>query len=297
MNLRKVLNPNLVLCHLCRYIPFRFISDELYLRIFYEAYQGRKLDLKNPKTFNEKLQWLKLYDRNPLYTDLSDKYKVREFVKKKIGEEYLIPLLGKYSSAEEIDFTKLPNEFVLKCNHDSGSVVICKDKSNIDENTIRKSLNKALKKQYFWKSREYNYRNIERCIIAEQLLKNDGESDVPDYKYFCFWGKPQFIQVDTGRFSNHIRNFYNTNWEYIDVEYGIRNDPSQIMKQPEQHQKMLELAAKLSDGFPHVRVDFYVVSGKVYFGEMTFHHGGGAMKVNPIKYDYEWGKLLDLPKK
>jgi hypothetical protein len=295
--LSKLGNPYLVVSHLCRYFPFRIISDKAYLKLFYRAYQGRSLKLDNPETFNEKIQWLKLYDRNPVYTTLSDKYRVREYVAKKIGEEYLIPLLGVWKSADEIDFDSLPNQFVLKCNHDSGSATVCRDKTKLNYVKTRKKLNKALKYQYYWKSREWNYKDIKRCVVAEEYITNQNDDELTDYKYFCFEGKPAYIQVDSGRFTNHIRNFYDVDWNYIDVEYGIKNNIDHLDPKPVLHPKMLELASILSEGFPHVRVDFYISKNQIFFGEMTLHHGGGVMVVNPRKYDIEWGKLLTLPAK
>lgn len=294
---KAVNNPRLFLTHLCQYWPFRYISDENYLKLFFRAHQGYKLDLENPKTFNEKLQWLKLYERRPEYALMTDKYLVREYIKEKIGEEVLIPLLGVWENAKDIDFNKLPNSFVLKCNHDSGSVVVCSDKNKLDIAETIKKLNKALKIQYYWKSREWNYHDIKPRIIAEKYMTDESGVGLTDYKFFCFNGVPSFIQLDRGRFVNHIRNFYTSNWEYIPVEYGCKNDPSLEIEKPIQFEKMMKYAKKLSKGIPHVRVDFYISGGKIYFGELTFHHGGGAMNVVPFSYDEEWGKLLELPNK
>lgn len=269
----------------------------MYLKIFYSAYQNRKLDLDNPKTFNEKLQWLKLYDRKDEYTMMSDKYLGRKYVKEKIGDKYLIPLLGVWSSAQEIDFDKLPDKFVLKCNHDSGSVVICQDKDSFIKYSAIKKLNKALKRQYYWTSREWNYKNIKPQIIAEKFMTDESGTELTDYKFFCFDGIPKFIQVDAGRFSNHIRNFYTPNWEFINVEYGCPNDIDANINRPNLLDEMFRLAKILSSGIPHVRVDFYIAEGKIYFGELTFHHGGGVMVLNPFSYDETWGSYLRLPPK
>lgn len=283
--------------HLLRKPPFRtFVSSRLYLKITYKAYVGKSLNLENPKTFNEKIQWLKLNDQNPDYVNLSDKHLVRDFVEKTIGSQYLIPQLGVWKKFEDIDFDKLPNQFVLKCNHDSGSVVICKDKSTLDKKKIKKFLNKRLAQNYYWSGREDNYRNIRPRIIAEMLLKSECE-DILDYKIFCFDGKPRFVQVDVGRFSNHCRNFYDLNWDFIDVQYGCKNDKKRGSAKPLNFSEMLTLAEKLSKNIPHVRVDFYEVGGKIYFGEMTFHHGSGLMKICPDMYDYLWGDFLKLPQR
>lgn len=291
----KKKNKVVVLVHLCRYWPFRLVSDEYYLKLFYYAYQDKKLDLNQPVTFSEKLQWLKLYDRKSEYTMMTDKYKVREFVKNTIGEKYLIPILGVWDDANEIDFSLLPEQFVLKSNNDSGTVIICKNKKDFNKKEAIGRLNKALRTNYFWKGREWNYKDIIPKVIAEKYMNDGNEDGLTDYKYFCFDGEPKFVQVDSGRFKKHIRNFYTVDWEYIEVENGCRSDKNKVMQKPKNHSEMLNLARKLSQNIPHVRVDFYVSNGKVFFGEMTFHHGGGAMKVEPFEYDKLWGSYLRLP--
>lgn len=290
-------NPALLLLHMCQYWPFRCISDEAYLKLFFRVYQGFKLNLNNPETFNAKLQWLKLYDRRPKYTIMSDKYLVRDYVKETIGEDYLIPLLGVWDYADQIDFDKLPNQFVLKCNHDSGSIIVCTDKANFNKEVAVKKLNKALSRQYYWTSREWNYRGIQPRVIAEKYMIDKKVSDLKDYKFFCFDGIPRFIQLDSGRFTDHKRNFYTTEWEIIPVEYGCPNDFNLDIKSPPQLDQMMKLAKTLSKGMPHVRVDFYIVDSRIYFGELTFHHGGGAMNVDPFYYDKLWGEYLKLPEK
>lgn len=294
--IKKVIkNPILILVHMCRYWPFRYISDKKYLELFFKGGQGRKLDIENPKTYTEKLQWLKLYNRKPEYTMMSDKYLVRNYVENKIGEKYLIPLLGVWDSVDEINIDDLPNQFVLKTNHDSGSIIICKDKKIFDWKYARKTLRKALKTQYYWKSREYNYYNINRKIIAEQYMVDKKDGELRDYKFYCFNGEPKFIQVDVGRFSNHIENFYTLQWEFIPVEWGVPNNKDIIKNKPEKLDEMIRLAINLSRGIPHVRVDFYIVNGNVYFGELTFHSSGGIGKIIPELYDYKWGRYLTLP--
>ena len=286
---KAITNPTLLITHLCRYWPFRYISDERYLKLFFKAHQGKKLNLDDPKTYNEKLQWLKLFDRCEEYTMMSDKYLVRDFIKEKIGDEYLIPLLGVWDKASDIDYSKLPDQFVLKCNHDSGSVIICKDKKTFNKVIAEKKLRKALKKQYFWKSREWNYKNIKPRIIAEKYMVDETGNDLKDYKLFCFSGEPKFIQVDAGRFVDHVRNFYTT-------EYGCKNDKELVIEKPEKLAEMLNLARILSKDIIHVRVDFYISNGNIYFGELTFHHGGGVMRIEPWSYDVLWGNYLELGK-
>ena len=290
-------NPYLVLMHLGRHWPFRhLISDKQFLSFFYRAYHHRRIDWNNPQTFNEKLQWLKLYDRQEAYTRLTDKYLVRQYVKDKIGEQYLVPLLGVWNNPRDIDFSQLPNQFVLKCNHDSGSVIICHDKNKLNKKQAIQKLSKAFYTQYFWKSREYNYKNIQRKVIAEKLLVNEEKSDLPDYKIFCFNGKPKFIQVDLNRFTKHVRKFYTTDWNPIDVQ-DVHYNPAISAQRPECLNELLHLAHILSRDFIHVRVDFYLVGEQIYFGELTFHHGGGAIPLFPFSYDKLWGSYMTLPLK
>ncbi|WP_270525504.1 ATP-grasp fold amidoligase family protein [Longibaculum muris] len=288
-------NPRLLLVHICQYWPFRYISDKNYLKLFYHAHLGKKLNLESPVTFNEKLQWLKLYDRKKEYGIMSDKYLVREYIKKAIGEEYLIPLFGVWDDANKIDFDKLPEQFVLKCNHDSGSVFICTDKKNFNKEKVVKKLNKALKRQYFWTSREWNYKIIEPKVIAEKYMIDNSGEDLKDYKFYCFNGLPKFIAVHSGRFTNHIRNFYTLDWEFIPVQGGCPNNPLADIERPAQLEKMIELAKKLSENLYHVRVDFYISNNQVYFGELTFHSAGGAAKYEPFSYDELWGSYMKLP--
>lgn len=295
--IKVINNPRLIFVHLGWHKPFSSISDEKYNKYCYRAYTGRELNLDDPKTFDEKIQWLILYDRRPEYTDLTDKYKVRSFVADRIGEEHLIPLLGCWDRPEEIPYDELPNQFVLKCNHDSGSVIICTDKNTFDREKANKQLKKQLKQDYYVFSREYNYHGIERKIIAEKYMRDAANGWLTDYKFFCFDGEPKFIQVDTDRFENHIRNFYTTDWEFIDVQCAEPNDPNHLAEKPLALQEMLEIARKLSNGFPHVRVDLYYSEGKIYFGEMTFHHMGGCGRFKPHYYNELWGSYLTLPRK
>ena len=293
--MKAIRNPYLALLHLCEHKPFTSISDEAYIKLFFRAYQGYRLDLNNPVTFNEKIQWLKLYDRNPLYTELSDKYLVREYVREKIGEEYLVPLIKIWDSPDEINFDDLPNRFVMKCNHDSGSAVICENKEKLDLETARTKIKKAFKKDYYWTGREYNYKNIRKKIMCEEYLSDKGSNQLTDYKFFCFDSEPKFIQIDVNRFTDHTRNYYDTEWNFINVSYGCKCNSNLIIPKPTNFELMKELAIRLSNGIKHVRVDFYDVGDRVFFGEMTFHHGGGAMKLEPFEYDKLWGGYLHLP--
>lgn len=294
---RLLKSPVLLLVHLFKHKPFcYFLSDACWLKMMFFAYHHKKLDLTNPKSYNEKLQWLKLYDRKPEYRMMSDKFAVREYIAKEIGEEHLIPLLGVWNNVEDIDFNSLPNQFVLKCNHDSAGLLICKDKNKLDVEKAKQKLKRCLKRDYFWAGREDNYRVVNKKVIAEKYMTDGDKDELTDYKFFCFDGEPKFIQVDTGRFSRHIRNFYDISWNFIDVQNGCPNDKTHIISPPSKLEQMLEYSRKLARGLVHVRVDLYEMSNEIYFGELTFHHGGGEMDVTPESYDYEWGSYLHLPK-
>lgn len=292
---RVLKSPLLLLVHFFQRKPFCYlISDKSWLKMMYFAYHHKKLNLDNPQTFNEKLQWLKLYDRKSEYRMMSDKYAVREYIAEKIGDEYLIPLLGVWDRVEDIDFGVLPKQFVLKCNHDSAGLVICKDKSKLNITRAKKKLKKCLENDYFWAGREDNYRVVEKKIIAEKYMTDGDKDELTDYKFFCFNGNPEFVQVDSGRFSKHIRNFYDTSWNFIDVQNGCMNDRTAFIPRPSNFNKMLEIAKTLSKGLTHVRVDLYDVSNQIYFGELTFHHGGGCMSIVPELYDKKWGEFLKI---
>lgn len=277
-----------------RYL-LRFIPDKAYLKLCYFLKLHKRLNLKNPQTFNEKLQWLKLYNRKPEYTTMVDKYRVRDYIKEKIGEEYLIPLVGgPWESAEEIDFSALPDQFVLKCNHDSGSVVICRDKKTFDIEAARKKLDDCVKHNFWYLGREWPYKNVKPCIIAEKYMVDESESELKDYKEFNFDGKPEMIQVDFGRFKNHKRNLYDTDWQYIKAAAEYPTDPEIKIDRPRQLAQMLRLAGILSKEIPFLRTDFYSIEDKLYFGELTFFHGSGFEKFEPERYEYELGEKLKI---
>lgn len=274
---------------------YNYMSDEAYLKKAYKVITGKDLDLINPKTFNEKIQWLKLYDHNPIYPKLIDKYRVKQYVSEKIGEQYVIPTLGVWKHFDEIDFNKLPNKFVLKCTHDSGGVAIIKDKNNCNIQKVKKKLEKRLKRNYFYSGREWGYKDIVPQIIAEMYLEDEKQSAPDDYKIFNFNGEPKMIQVDFDRFVNHRRNLYDLNWNYIDASIKYPNDPNTIIEKPKYLETMIQLARELSAGFPHVRTDFYIVKDRIYFGELTFWHGSGHEKFKPEKLEIIMGEWLKLP--
>lgn len=273
------------------------IPDRLYLRIQYYYHFRKWLNLHRPKTFNEKLQWIKLYDHNPVYTTMVDKVKVKDYVSSIVGAEHIVSTLGVWDSADKIDFNALPNQFVIKCNHDSHGVIVVKDKSLVDENEIRKRLGKRLASSGFSYGRECPYKNVERKIIAEEFI-SDGHEDLIDYKVHCFNGQPKFILVCRDRFSKSglKEDFFDISWNLIDVKRpGIPH--GEILERPAELEKMLELAEKLSRGVPFLRTDFYCVNGKVLFGELTLFPASGFQKFEPEKCDREFGDWINLSDK
>ena len=266
------------------------------LKKWYKKRTGKILDLDNPKTFNEKIQWLKLYDNSPLKTKLADKYRVREWIKEQIGEEYLIPLLGVWNSFDEIDFDKLPEKFVLKANHGSHWNIIVKDKTKFNKIKAKKKFDKWMHRDYAFKAGlELQYRGIEPKIIAEKYMA-DSKGELNDYKIICFNGEPKFVWVDCGRYSEHTKNIYDLNWNLQPFMMTYPVSKNKIPK-PQNLDKMIELAKKLCKDFAFVRVDFYNVDGKIYFGEMTYTSMSGTDKFKPEKYDLEMGNMLVLPEK
>ena len=273
----------------------QWMSDEFYIRTLWRMVMGYKLDLKNPKTFNEKLQWLKLYDHNPLYTTLVDKLRVKDWVAEKIGAQYVIPTLAVWEKAEDIDISNLPNQFVLKCNHDSGSVVICKDKANFDLVAAKEKLGNALQHNFYWDAREWAYKHVKPCIFAEVYMEDNDSGEIPDDKIFTFSGEPQIIQVDFDRFKAHKRNLYDIAWNYIEAKIQFPNDPSTTIDKPKALQELLDLSKKISKGRAQVRTDFYLINEKIYFGEMTFYHGAGYEQFVPSELGEYFGGYIQLP--
>ena len=274
------------------------IPDKLYLRMRYFMYTRKWLNLSNPKRFNEKLQWLKLYNRKPEYTVMVDKYLVREYIKEKIGEEYLIPLIGVWDAPEEIDFDALPDKFVIKCNHNSGEgMYICKDKSKMDVEKVKAGLKRGLEQNYYFCDREWPYKNVPRKIVAEQFLDDGSGKSLNDYKVFNFGGEPYIIQVDFDRFEGHKKNLYTTDWELCDFSFNYPSHPEIEIPKPETLDEMLRLSRILSEGTPYMRTDFYSVNGKLYFGEMTFFPASGYGKFTPDEVDIMLGEKITLPKR
>lgn len=286
--------------HRFNYCPLsHLLSDKAFIKLLFRARLGYKLDLNNPATFNEKLNWLKLYSRKSEYTTMVDKWEVNDFVSERIGSEYLVPTIGVWNSFEEIDFSQFPDQFVLKCTHDSGSTVICKNKDEFDYEKAKKKLTLALKKSQYYKGREWAYKNVQPRIMAEGLLIDNQSNDLPDYKFFCFNGKPEYILFCSERFSDTglVLDFYNTEWVHMPFKRPPYYPHSKNTTQrPSNLDEMIILAKRLSNGIPFVRVDFYSVSGKIYFGELTLYPGNGFEPFEPFEWDKKFGDLLVLPK-
>lgn len=271
-------------------------NDRIFLTWKYYTVFHKKLNLDNPLTYNEKLQWLKLHNRKPEYTKMVDKAEAKKYAANIIGKEYIIPTLGVFNSFDEINFNQLPDQFVIKCTHDSGGVVVCKDKSKLDIRKAREKIEYGLGKTNYWGTREWPYKNVEPRIIIEQYLEDESGYELKDYKVHCFNGEPKFILVASGRHQNDIRfNFYDLNWNLMPFEKSHKRIDSNItIAKPDNLDEMLNLAKSLSTNIPHLRVDFYIVRNKIYFGELTFFPASGLGKFNPEEWDKKIGQLLHL---
>ena len=258
---------------------------------------GCNLDLENPKTFNEKLQWLKIHDRKPIYTTMVDKYEVKRYVADLIGEEYIIPTLSVWEHFDDIDFDKLPEQFVLKCTHDSGGLVICRDKNKFDKKAAKKKIEKCLKRNYYYQGREWPYKNVKPRILAEKYMEDNTTQELRDYKFFCFNGEVKALYIASERQKSNIEtkfDFFDTDFNHLDIKNG---HPNALVtpRKPVNFNKMKELSSKLSIGIPHLRVDFYEVDNKIYFGELTFSHMSGLMPFEPEEWDRVFGDWILLP--
>ncbi|MCF0127837.1 MAG: glycosyl transferase [Pseudobutyrivibrio sp.] len=293
----ELINPFKIFGFLCRRYDFKMLSDEMYLKLRYKAVFGTKLNLNNPKGYNEKLQWLKLYDRNPQYTMMVDKYEVKQYISGVIGERYIIPTIGVWDSFEDIDFDALPEQFVLKCTHDSGGIVICKDKKCFDINEARSKINKSLKRNFFYEGRQWPYKNVRPRIIAEKYMVDESGYELKDYKFFCFNGDPKIMFVATDRTTLNEEtkfDFYDMDFEHLSISNGHPLSTKSI-KKPGTFDEMRELASILAANIPHVRIDFYDINGQIYFGEMTFYHHSGFCPFEPNEWDIKLGEWIDLP--
>lgn len=276
---------------------FNWLPDEVYIKVLYWLRFGKILNLRNPRTFNEKLQWIKLNDRNPNYSTMVDKYEVKKYVAEKIGDKYIIPTLGIWDDVDKIDFESLPDKFVLKCTHDSGGIVICKNKKELDIKATKEKLKRYLKANYFWVNREWPYKYVKPRIIAEEYLEAFDSDGLIEYKFFCFNGKPTLIMISRGTAHEDQRSndIYDLDFNHIPVRLNFPNSGITEVK-PKEYSELLDIAKKLSEGIIQVRVDTYVADGHIFFGELTFFHGGGNCRFNPQSFDLTFGELLKLPK-
>lgn len=276
----------------------RIMSDEAHLKKEYYLTLGKKLDLDNPVSFNEKIQWLKLHDRKPFYTTLVDKFEVKKYVASVIGEEYIIPTIGVWEKFSDIDFETLPNQFVLKCTHDSGGLLICKDKRNFDLKSAKKKIEHCLRRKYYYIHREWPYKDVVPRIIAEPYIEDKKTGELRDYKFFAFNGEVKVVFVATGRQNPDMEttfDFFDMDYKHLDIVNGHPNAEI-IPEKPKNFEKMKELAKVLAKDIPHIRVDFYEVNEKIYFGELTFSHWSGMVPFEPVEWDYILGSWLELPK-
>lgn len=294
-------NPRLCLFKILRKLGvLNGMDDRKYLEYEFKVTMGYPLSFKAPKTFSEKLQWLKLNDRNPEYTKLIDKYEVKEYVAKKIGQQYIVPTLGIWGNFEDINFDVLPEQFVLKCTHDSGGLYICRDKKLLNIKKVKRKMKTALRKNFYFGSREWPYKNIKPRIIAEEYLEEAGDKEkkgLLDYKFYCFHGEPKFLYVSQG-FENHrttVLNYMTLEWKKADFYRTDYKEFKELPPKPEHFEEMIELAKTLSSGHYFLRVDFYEVNGKIYFGELTFYPGGGMAPFEPFEYELKFGEMIKLP--
>ena len=271
----------------------RFIPDEPYLKMVYRIKTGKKLNLKHPKTFCDKLNWLKLHDIHPEYTRLVDKVAVREHLKEVLGEDIGIPLLGVWEHYDDIDFDALPDKFVLKCNHDSGSVKVITDKAYMDHAALRRFYEGRLIQNPYILGREYPYRDVPPRIYAEQFMIPEGDSDINDYKFFCFDGKPEILFVATERSTDCRFDFFDMDFRHLDIE-NIHPQSDRPIPCPASFGQMKELATRLSRGMKFVRIDLYEINGRVYFSEYTIYHAGGFWPMAPMEWEYRLGDLIRI---
>lgn len=280
------------------YGGYRNMPDDVYLKRKFKIIMKKELDLDNPQTFNEKLQWLKLYNRKPIYTQMVDKLGAKDYVAERIGSDYIIPTLGVWDSFDDIDFDSLPDRFVLKCTHDSGGLVICRDKAAFNKKAAKKKINKSLKKNYYYSGREWPYKDVKPRIIAEAYMEDNKLAEgLTDYKFYCFGGEPKFLYVSAGM-EDHATasiSFVTLDWTFAPYERSDYKPLSELPQKPSCFEEMLEICKKLAKNIPFLRVDLYEINGKIYFSELTFHPCSGFMPFANAEHDLEIGNLLELP--
>ena len=294
--LRVCKQPLSVLSALLYFLSKYIKNDRWYVCSRYYTHTGKKLNLDTPQTFNDKLNWLKLYYHNPDLTNMVDKIEAKRYVAGIIGEEYIIPTLGVWNRPEDIEWDILPNQFVLKCNHNS-SVHICKDKSKVDKVAIKIALNRELQQDYYIKDREWPYKNVKRRILAEEFMSNGDNKELADYKFFCFNGIPKYCQVIKDRNTKETIDFFDLDWihqSFIGLNPAVENAMHQPSR-PQNYNEMIDIARKLSHGLPFSRIDLYEIKGKVYFGEITFFPGSARGKFRPEEWNYTFGSWIKLP--
>lgn len=272
----------------------RLIPDKTYIGLNYFLRTGKRIHWNNPRTYNEKINWMKIYDRNPMYVTLVDKQAVKEWAADKLGEGHIIPTLGVWDDFENIDFDILPEQFVLKTTHDSGGVVIYTGEKELDRDKLNKFFKRRLNRNYYWHGRQWAYKGVKPRIMAEPYMVDESGVELKDYKVFCFDGEPRMIHVDFGRFDNHQRNLYTTKWEYIPASIKYPTNPDRVIEKPEALDELLRCAKVLSEGMRHARADFYIIGTHVYLGEMTLYHGDGCEKFTPESFGYEMGDWMKI---
>lgn len=292
---KYIKNPPMIIRALASKGFLNWLPDKPFLILCYAARVGKKLDLTNPYTFNEKIQWLKLYDRKPEYTQMVDKYEVKRLVADAIAEDFVIPTLGIWDNFDDIDFDALPNQFVLKCTHDCGGLVICRDKKTLDVKAARKKIERSLKRNYYYNCREWPYKNVPPRIIAEQYMQDGDNANLPVYKIFNFSGEPRIIQVvQDDKTPHETIDYFDTQWQLLEMRQNFPNS-NVPMPRPKQLDEMLEIARKLSIGFPFIRTDIYEINGKLYFSEYTFYSDAGFAKFTPDCWDEILGSWVEIP--
>ncbi len=297
---KYIKNPEKLFFKIYNYDNYRFaplFPEKMYLKVLFKNRMNSKLDLKNPKTFSEKLQWLKLYDRKPEYATMVDKAEVKKYISEKLGEEYLIPTIGIYESVAEIPFDDLPEKFIIKCTHDSGSVFICDKKKDINFDEIKTKLTQNLKTPFFYCSGEWVYKNVKPQVIVEEFISDENGNSPVDYKFFCFNGVMEIFKIDYNRFTKRAANYYNKKCELLEIgKVNSIPDPTIKLDLPDNFKEMVEITEKLSKGIPFLRVDLYSVNNRIYFGELTFYPSSG-IEAFVGDGDNIMGDLLILPKR
>lgn len=275
-----------------------FLSDKKYLEILFKLRAGYKPNIDNPRTFNEKLQWLKLYDHKDEYTQMVDKVEAKNYVASIVGSKYIIPTIAVFNHADEIDFNQLPQQFVMKCSHNSGGIVVCKDKDKLNKDKAIKKMGRGWEKDYYKYNKEYPYKNVARRVLVEEFLSESDNQDLIDYKIHCFNGVPKLILVCKDRYapSGLTEDFYDCEWNHLNIRRPKHPNAKTLTAKPINLEEMLQVAKKLSQNIPFIRVDLYNVNGKIYFGELTFFPASGMTAFIPNEWDLKIGEWLTLPK-